>query len=141
MNHYDSDQFMKLVYRHVDPSNFYGDVLYLGMGSLWLARNHSDKVKSTTIIEIDKKTIEYYSKNKKESWEIINEDAWSYTPTIKYDIIFADIWERAYCYKELQKMFDRYKNHVKPGGSIKCLESLVRVNTIPENGELKYKNN
>ena len=135
---YSIDSFMQRVYKDVNMKIFKGDVLYLGMGPLWLPILQGNKVVTTTIIEIDQEMIQKYEHYADEDWKIICADAWEYVPNKKFDVIYADIWHQMYEYSELEKMFEKYKDFLKPGGKIYCLEHLVRKNTIPKNKKLSY---
>jgi len=136
---YESDNFMQKVYSEVAIDEFYGDVLYLGMGPLWIPRHQTDKVTSTTIIENDKNIINKFSIFLKPDWKLIEADAWEYKPTQKYDIIYADIWHRVINYDELNMMFDKYKNYLKSTGRFQCLEHLIRKSSIPAGKTLVFK--
>lgn len=136
---YEHENFINRVYSNVDINNFYGDVLYLGMGPLWIPRHQTDKVISTTIIEIDSKIIKQFSHYLKPDWKLINANAWTYEPVQKYDVIFADIWSNLIDYNDVKKMFDKYKYHLKPNGYMKCLERLVRSKTIPNGCSLTFE--
>jgi hypothetical protein len=136
---YDHDSFMKTVYADVSIHDFYGDVLYLGMGSLWIPRKQTDKVTSTTIIEIDSEIIKQFSHHLKPDWKLINTNAWTYEPIKSYDVIFADVWHNIIDYVEVKKMFDKYKDYLKPNGYMICLDRLVRFKTIPIGQSLKFE--
>ena len=131
---------MSQVYSDVDIEEFYGDVLYLGMGSLWIPRQQTDKVTSTTIIENDLNIVNEFSNNLKSEWNLIIADAWEYTPTQKFDVIYADIWHRIIDYQDVQDMFCRYKKYLKTNGQMRCLERLVRKTSIPLGKKLIFIN-
>ena len=137
---YENDKFIQKVYSNVSIDEFYGDVLYLGMGPLWLPRHQTHKVTSTIIIENDKKIINQFSKFLKPEWVLIEADAWEYKPSKNFDIIYADIWHRIINYEEVYRMFDKYKDYLKPNGQIKCLERLIRNSSIPNGETLTFKN-
>ena len=83
---YENDKFIQKVYSNVSIDEFYGDVLYLGMGPLWLPRHQTHKVTSTIIIENDKKIINQFSKFLKPEWVLIEADAWEYKPSKNFEL-------------------------------------------------------
>ncbi len=121
-------------YRHVyieankiDPSSFYGDVLYLGLGDAFLPENQSKNVLTTTIVEIDKNLIDQKIKLiKTKGWTIIHEDVYTYVPEKKYDLIFVDIWYDVQQKETVFGLVDLYKPFVKDTGKILYLNSIIK---------------
>jgi len=94
----------------VDIENFYGDVLYVGMGNAYGPRKQSDKVKSTTIIEYDPYIIKKYNILEK-NWNIIEADAYEVdlgeNPRSKYNLLLT-----------------KYNKHLKKEGKIFFIKTL-----------------
>lgn len=68
----------------IDPSSFYGDVLYLGLGDAFLPEIQSKNVLTTTIVEINENLVNQKRKLiETKGWKIIQEDAYMYVPEKK----------------------------------------------------------
>jgi|ETNvirenome_6_85_1030632.scaffolds.fasta_scaffold06832_4 hypothetical protein len=103
------------------PEKFHGDVLYVGMGNAYGARQHTNKVTSTTFIEKYKHIIDQC--NIKDDWIIINKCAYTIELENKYDFIFMDIW--AYPLPKFYKeVIEKYKKYLKLNGEFLALKSL-----------------
>ena len=97
----------------IEFEKFHGSVLYLGMGDLFVPLNQSDKVKKTTILEIDKDVIEKNKEKIKKDWIIINEDAFNFITSDKFDIIFIDIWYSKVDEDILNFIINKYLKYLK----------------------------
>ena len=135
---YAIDRHMRSIYKRVDYSQIIGDVLYLGMGSMWVPRNQGNRVKSTTIIEKYQKIIDRFSSLANTEWEILKGDIYKYIPNKTYDVIFADIFIIPFTYAESIEIINLYKEYLKPGGKIIFLEKLLDKTTLPKNKILGY---
>lgn len=102
----------------IDIENFYGDVLYVGMGNAYGPRKQSDKVESTTIIEYDPGIIEKYNILEK-NWNIIEGDAYKVDlKEKKYDFIFVDIFVFKIPRSKYNFILNKYNKHLKKEGKI-----------------------
>lgn len=82
---------------HIEPINkAQGNVLVAGLGLGMYLQNIKDKeeVISITVVEKSKEVIELVAKYFKDCQKIriVNEDIFNYTPDIKFDFAFLDIW-------------------------------------------------
>lgn len=82
---------------HIEAINkAQGNVLVAGLGLGMYLQNIKDKeeVTSITVVEKSKEVIELISKYFKDCQKIkiINEDIFNYTPDIKFEFAFLDIW-------------------------------------------------
>jgi len=108
----------------VDIENFYGDVLYVGMGNAYGPRKQSDKVKSTTIIEYDPYIIKKYNILEK-NWNIIEADAYEVDlGENKYDFIFVDIFLFKIPRSKYNLLLTKYNKHLKKEGKIFFIKTL-----------------
>lgn len=93
-----------------------GDVLIngLGMGMCNVHLLQKPKLKSLTVIEFDKDLVDFISPffEEDDRCEIINEDAFTYTPPVgkKYDFVWHDIWtlQSASNYDDFLKLKAKY---------------------------------
>jgi hypothetical protein len=119
----------------INVDEFYGDVLYVGMGNAWGPRNQSSNVKTTTIIEKFPDIIEKYNIPDK-NWNIILDDA--YTVDLndtKYDIIFIDIFAWFIEKEEFLNLYSKYSQHLQKNGTIHYIKTLP----VKENGRVIAK--
>lgn len=97
---------------------FFGDVLYVGMGTAYGPRNQSDKVKSTTIIEKYNNIIDDFNLPEKQ-WNIINDCAYEVDlKNNKYDFIYIDIWTGFIPKEEFNILNKKYSKHLKKNGEL-----------------------
>ncbi len=109
---------------NVDIENFYGDVLYVGMGSAYGPRKQSDKVESTTIIEYNPNIIKLHNIPEK-NWNIIEADAYEVDlGENKYDFIFVDIFLRVIPRSKYNFLLTKYSKHLKKEGKIFFIKTL-----------------
>ncbi len=109
---------------NVDVETFYGDVLYVGMGSAYGPRKQSDKVKSTTIIEYDPIIIKKFNIPEK-NWNIIQADAYEVDlGENKYDFIFIDIFLYKIPRSKYNFILNKYNKHLKKEGKIFFIKTL-----------------
>jgi spermidine synthase len=108
------------------PEEWYGSVLYLGMGMCYNPLKQSDKVTKTTIVEIDKRTIDFNKDKIKSEWVIICDDAFSFEPLEKYDFIFIDIWWQQVEAKIVDDIIERYKKYLTENGQILYLKTIKK---------------
>lgn len=108
---------------NIVPSSFLGDVLYVGMGSGYGARNQSKKVKSTTFVEIDQNIINEFHVNK--DWKVIKGDAYKIDLKDKYDVIFLDIFIKYTPKKEFYKLINLYSKNLKDDGIMIYIKTLM----------------
>jgi spermidine synthase len=111
----------------IDPSSFYGDVLYLGLGDAFLPEIQSKNVLTTTIVEINENLVNQKRKLiETKGWKIIQEDAYMYVPEKKYDLIFADIWYQVQEKETVFGLIESYKPFVKDTGRILYLNTIIK---------------
>ncbi len=107
-----------------DIENFYGDVLYVGMGSAYGPKNQSHKVKTTTILEKYPHIIKTYN-DPKYNWNVILGCAYEYTFEPKqFDIIMLDIWGHYISIAEYNILYPKFKEYLKDGGKILTIKTL-----------------
>jgi len=126
-----NDSFWLPIYKRngIEPNIFKGSVLYLGMGSCLFPRLQQN-VSKTTIVEIDKKVIDW-NKEKghlKEDWNIINEDAFIFETDEKFDIIFIDIFYQTTTNKIMNILINKYSNALTSQGILLKLNSVIKNN-------------
>jgi len=108
----------------INIKDFYGDVLYVGMGGAYGPRNQSKNVKNTTILEKYPEIIEKYNVPEK-NWRIIEGCAYEYDfKDQKFDIIVLDIWARFIFKKEYDVLYAKYKKYLKNEGRIHTIKTL-----------------
>lgn len=93
----------------------------LGLGLIVLAVQNFANVKSITIIEKSKEVIELVAPQLplNEKVKIIEGDIFNFVPSMKYDIIYFDIWNKILGdnyeeMKNLHKKYSRYLNRSNP---------------------------
>lgn len=112
---------------NIDPSSFYGDVLYLGLGDAFLPKMQSKNVLTTTIVEINENLINRKKKLvETKEWKIIKEDAYIYVPEKKYDLIFIDIWYQVQEKETVFGLIERYTPFIKDTGKIMYLNTIIK---------------
>lgn len=112
---------------NIYPEEWYGSVLYLGMGSCYAPSKQSDNVIKTTIVEIDQKTINFNKDNIKPDWVIVCDDAFTFEPTEKYDFIFADIWYNGVeDHQIVDNLVEKYKKYLTENGQVLYLKTIKR---------------
>lgn len=103
---------------------FYGDVLYVGMGSAYGPRNQSKNVKTTTILEKYPEIIKKYN-DTSQNWNIIQGCAYDYEfKDQKFDIIMLDVWAQYICKKEYSILYPKFKKYLKDNGKILIIKTL-----------------
>ena len=104
--------------------NFYGDVLYVGMGSNYGPRNQSKNVKTTTILEKYDHIIEKFNDPSKD-WRVIKGDAYNYDfKDEKFDIIVLDIWAKYIHIDEFKIIYPKFKKYLKKDGKIHVIKTI-----------------
>ena len=126
MDRYINDLELERLYMDIPMKEFYGSVLYIGMGSAWVPRNQSDSVNQTTIVEIDPNIVQRYGDLIKPEWKIIIDDAWRFNTYEKFDFIFIDIWDSMVPIKYIEMIRKKYSNFLNPGGRIIFLEKVIK---------------
>jgi hypothetical protein len=107
-----------------DIENFYGDVLYVGMGNAYGPRKQSKNVKTTTILEKYPETIEKYN-DTSYNWDIIEGCAYDYDfKDKKFDIIVLDIWAFYILQEEYDTLVPKYKKYLKKDGKLHTIKVL-----------------
>ncbi len=103
---------------------FYGDVLYVGMGSAYGPRNQSKNVKTTTILEKYPEIIKKYN-DTSQNWNIIQGCAYDYEfKDQKFDIIMLDVWAQYICKEEYSILYPKFKKYLKNNGKILIIKTL-----------------
>ena len=111
-----------------DIENFYGDVLYVGMGSAYGPRNQSKNVKTTTILEKYPHIIEKYN-DPTRNWNVILGCAYKYTFKPKqFDIIMLDVFGHYISIAEYNILYPKFKEYLKDGGKILTIKTLKLKN-------------
>lgn len=136
MKFYDFDIFLKKVYNEIPVNKFKGNVLYLGMGSLWVPRLQGENVKRTVIIEKDINIIEKYKKYVKEDWVIINQDVYDFKTDEVFDFIFADIWDSKTRLSDVLNLKKQYLLNLKNDDSFIYLKKIIIKNSITDGNTL-----
>jgi predicted RNA methylase len=124
-----SQESLERVYKlqnNIDPKYFKGEVLHVGMGTCYLPLLQTSKATHTTIVEIDPDIIQYNKDKIKNNWTIIQEDAYNFFSTLKYDIIMLDIWYRPVEQVKVFNLVEKYKNFLKPTGKVLYLKGLIK---------------
>ena len=111
---------------NIHPEEWYGSVLYLGMGRCYNPLKQSDKVTKTTIVEIDQRTIDYNADVIKPEWNIICEDVYKFEPTEKYDFIFVDIWYQQVESNVVDELIGKYTKYISENGTILYLKTIKK---------------
>ena len=107
-----------------DIENFYGDVLYVGMGNAYGPRNQSKNVKTTTILEKYPEIIEKFN-DPSQDWNVIQGCAYKYDfKNQKFDIIMLDIWAKFIFMKEYNILYPKFKEYLKDGGRILTIKTI-----------------
>lgn len=118
-----NDKYLKSIYEErngIIASEFYGDVLYLGLGSAFMYRQHTSKVKSTTFIENNEEIIKTYGKG----LNIIQGDAHNIEITNEFDFIIVDIWDKGVSKQEVETLVNKWYKNLKVKGSILYLKTI-----------------
>jgi spermidine synthase len=115
-----------VVRNNIHPEEWYGSVLYLGMGTCYNPLKQSNKVTKTTIVEIDQRTIDYNKDILKPEWNIICKDAYEFEPMEKYDFIFVDIWYQQVEGHIVDSLIEKYKKHLSKKGQILYLRTIKK---------------
>lgn len=115
-----------VVRNNIHPEEWYGSVLYLGMGMCYNPLKQSDKITKTTIIEIDQRTIDFNKDKLKPEWIIICNDAFSFEPTEKYDFIFVDLWWQQVEAQIVDDLVEKYKQYLTENGQIFYLKTIKK---------------
>lgn len=117
---YTNERNLKRIYNRLDISEWKGSVLYLGMGSLWLARHQPKEVTRTVIVEIDKDVIEKYKHFAKNigNYEIVHKDIYEFETNELFDVIFIDIFCSPITLKTWLYTEDKFRKNLKPNGVI-----------------------
>jgi hypothetical protein len=115
-----------VVRNNIHPEEWYGSVLYLGMGRCYNPLKQSDKVTKTTIVEIDQRTIDYNVDIIKPEWNIICEDVYKFKPTEKYDFIFVDIWYEQVESEVVDNLVEQYREYLTENGQIIYLRTIKK---------------
>ena len=103
---------------------FYGDVLYVSMGSAYGTRNQSKNVKTTTILEKYPEIIKKYN-DTSQNWNIIQGCAYDYEfKDQKFDIIMLDVWAQYICKEEYSILYPKFKKYLKDNGKILIIKTL-----------------
>jgi len=111
---------------NIHPEEWYGSILYLGMGMCYNPLKQSDRVTKTTIIEIDQRTIDFNKEVIKPEWIIICDDVYIFEPIEKYDFIFVDIWWEQVESRIVDSLIERYKKYLNEDGQIKYLRTIKK---------------
>lgn len=111
----------------IDPTSFYGSVLYLGLGDAFLIRKQSPNVTKTVIIENDPNVIQFnYKRGVPDNWEIIEADVYEYVPTENFDIVIVDIWYEVQNKDVVADLVKRYEPYLKENGKIIYLPTIIK---------------
>lgn len=108
----------------INPEEWYGSVLYLGMGMCYNPLKQSNKVTKTTIIEIDQRTIDFNKEVIKPEWIVICDNVYRFEPIEKYDFIFVDIWWEQVESYIVDNLIERYKKYLNEDGQILYLKTI-----------------
>lgn len=115
-----------VVRNNIHPEEWYGSVLYLGMGMCYNPLKQSDKITKTTIVEIDQRTIDFNKDKIKPEWIVICDDVYNFEPTEKYDFIFVDIWWQRIEAEVVDSLVERYKSYLTENGQIFYLKTIKK---------------
>jgi hypothetical protein len=111
----------------IDPNSLSGSILYLGMGTCFIPRLQGSAVTTTHILEIDDEMIRYNENIIKSDWLVIKGDAFIYEPSIKYDLIFIDIFYQKVNREVMESLIERYSDYLTPMGKIFYLHTVCRA--------------
>lgn len=109
---------------NINPKEWWGSILYLGMGMCYCPLEQSDKVTKTTIVEIDQRTVDFNKDIIKPEWTVICDDAYKFEPVEKYDFIFADIWWEQVESHVVDDLVERYKRYLNENGQVLYLKTV-----------------
>jgi hypothetical protein len=111
---------------NIIPEEWYGSVLYLGMGMCYNPLKQIDRVTRTTIVEIDQRTIDFNKEVIKPEWIVICDDVYRFEPIEKYDFIFVDIWWEQVESHIVENLIEKYKKYLNENGQIKYLRTIKK---------------
>ena len=126
----ENEHFLKGIYSYngIEPEKFKGDVLYVGMGSRYLEKSHTEEVTSVTYIEIDETIISKFGEGAK----VIKGNAFEVELEEKFNVLFLDIWDKEMCFEEkkseLIRLKKRFKGNLKEDGKFLHLKSVFTDN-------------
>ena len=112
-----TDMEMRTNREFVDKA--YGDVLIggLGIGMVLLAIQDKESVDSITVLEMHKDVIELVGSQLplNNKVHIIEADAFTWTPNMRFDCIYMDIWNyiNTDVYEEMKQLKRRYGHYLK----------------------------
>lgn len=121
---YVDQDLLKTIYdkNNITPNDFYGDVLFIGMGDLYFPKKID--VNSITIVEKYSDVIELQKSKIPKEWTIIQEDGYVFETERKYDVIMLDMWYYMITKEELNQQIKRYMKFLNDGGKILYLETI-----------------
>lgn len=111
---------------NINPKEWWGSILYLGMGMCYCPLEQSDRITKTTIVEIDQRTIDFNRDIIKPEWIVICDDAYEFKPIEKYDFIFVDIWWEQIESHIVNSLVERYKEYLNEDGRILHLRTIKK---------------
>lgn len=120
----------------------YSDILIIGLGMGVMPFVCKD-VSNVDVIEINQEIIDIVTDiSHLNGVNIINADAFTYTPTKLYDIILIDIWECDDCISDLdiqmETLINKYLPHIRGAGFVYIPINIKRGDVIFRN--IEYRN-
>lgn len=124
------DETIEMIYFKTNklpkPEDLEGSVLYLGLGTGYYPRYQSKKVTKTTIVELEKASIDFCKDIIKPEWIVLNDDAYTFETTDKFDIIFLDIFYNQVNKETVDDLVTKYKKFLNPDGKILYLKTIKK---------------
>ena len=124
-----TDESVEFIYFNINelpkPEDFEGSVLYLGLGKGYYPRHQSEKVTKTTIVELKKESIDFCKDIIKPEWVVLNDDAYTFETTDKFDIIFLDIFYDQVSKEVVDGLVSKYEKFLNPNGKILYLKTII----------------
>jgi spermidine synthase len=122
------DETIEMIYFKTNklpkPQDLEGSVLYLGLGTGYYPRNQSEKVTKTTIVELEKASIDFCKDIIKPDWIVLNDDAYTFETTEKFDVIFLDIFYNQVDKEIIDALLNKYKKFLTLNGEIFYIKTI-----------------
>ena len=120
-----TDDMYKMIYdiNKIYKELFTGSVLFVGMGDLYFAKQIS--ANKITILEKYQEVIDKNKDTVNSKWNIIKDDAYTWTTSEKYDVILLDIWYSPQSKEVVNNLVNKYSKYLKKGGKVLFLKTIM----------------
>ena len=123
-----SDETIDMIYFKTNnlpkPQDLEGSVLYLGLGTGYYPRYQSEKVTKTTIVELEKASIDFCKDIIKPEWIVLNDDVYTFETTDKFNFIFLDIFYTQVDKEIVDGLVSKYEKFLLPNGKIFYIKTI-----------------